>query len=164
MEIQGGKELQEKLRTLPDRIAINVMRGAMYAGARVIRDIAIRKAPELAIDYSGKLLRLLSRSGEVLAKMKPPKHPHIPGLLKKSIVAQRTQSRDRNTVGAKVGVTSSAFYGHMVEFGHQKGKGRSSAPPHPFMRPAADEGAEEAIRVMAEYAGRRIEQEAAKKA
>lgn len=130
---KGGKELEANLRTLAPRVAINVMVGATYAGAKVIRDEAKQLAPRKT------------------------------GLLSQSIYAGRSKSRDKNIVSGIVGVGGpAAKYAHLVEFGHLKGKGRSAAPPHPFMRPAADEAGERAVDALIEYGGKRIEKEAAK--
>jgi len=48
LTIKGGAELAASLGTLSDRIANNVMRGAVLAGASVIRDRARVLAPILA--------------------------------------------------------------------------------------------------------------------
>lgn len=41
--------------------------------------------------------------------------------------------------GAKAGTRRDATkYAHLVEKGHKKGKGKSSAPPHKFLAPAAE--------------------------
>lgn len=136
IELKGGKELHDQLLQLPDRIATNVMAGAMYAGAKIIRDLARKRVPILNLERWGG--------------------PHEPGLLLQSVQASRTRSRDRNFVGAIVGIAKSAFYGRFIEFGTKH------AAAFPFMRPAADEGKEDAASAVIEYAGRRIEQEAAR--
>jgi len=137
IEIQGGEELEARLKTLTDRVAINVMAGAMYAGAKVIRTAARKLVPIMDLSKWGG--------------------PHEPGNLLANIFAGRTRSRDRNTVGALVGISAAAFYGRFVEFGTKH------ARAFPFMRPAADESKEDAVAAVTEYAGRRIEIEAAKK-
>ena len=43
--ISGLKELQEALKQLPQNIARNVLRGAVSAGAALVRDEAKRNAP-----------------------------------------------------------------------------------------------------------------------
>ncbi len=138
IEIQGGKELHDRLLALPDRVAVNVMAGAMYAGAKVIRAAARKLVPILDLSKWGG--------------------PHEPGALLAGIFAGRTRSRDRNTVGALVGIGKEVWWGRFVEFGTRH------ARPYPFMRPAADESKEGAVAAVVEYAGRRIETEAAKQA
>jgi HK97 gp10 family phage protein len=136
-EIKGGAELEKRLKELPDKVAVNVMVGATFAGAKVILAAARKRVP-------------------IFDKEKGHS-PHEPGYLLANLKASRTRSRDRNTVGAKVGITFDAFYGHFIEFGTARSKA------FPFMRPAADEAREEAVSALTTYAGRRIEQEAAKK-
>lgn len=153
IEISGGQELERRLRLLPDRIAVNVMVGAMYAGAKVVLAAARKRAPILDLEKWGG--------------------PHEPGNLLANIFARRTRARDRNTVGAIVGVGPAAFYARFVEFGtsgsdaSSKGhhyRAHHATRPYPFMRPAADESKDDAVAAVAEYAGRRIESEAAKQA
>ena len=138
IEMQGAAELEARLRALPDRVAVNVMAGAMYAGAKIILGLARKLAP---------IMDLSKWNG-----------PHEPANLLRNIFAARTRSHDRNSVGAKVGIGKEAFYGRFVEFGTRHAKA------YPFMRPAADSGKEGAVAAVVDYAGRRIEQEAAKKA
>lgn len=123
---KGGKELEANLHTLTDRVAVNVMVGATFAGAKVIRDRARKKARQL----TGNLFR--------------------------NIFAGRSRSRDKNVVKGITGIGGDAYYGRFIEFGTQH------APAFPFMRPAADEGKEAAVEALVEYAGNRIEKEAAK--
>jgi len=130
----GGPELLKKLEGLADKLAVNVMAGATYAGAKVILAEARKRVPILDLEKWGG--------------------PHEPGNLLANLKAARTRSRDRNTVGAKVGITPDAFYGHFIEFG------TVHAAAHPFMRPAADEGKEGAVQALIEYASGRIEREA----
>lgn len=134
--ITGGKELHDKLLTLTDRVAVNVMAGAMFAGAREIRAIARKLVPILDLTKWGG--------------------PHEPGALLAGIFAGRTRSRDRNTIGAIVGIGRDVWWGKFVEFGTRH------ARAYPFMRPAADEGKNAAVDAVVAYAGRRIEEEARK--
>jgi hypothetical protein len=38
MKVEGLKELSDALRQLPNRVGANVLRGAVYAGAKIIRE------------------------------------------------------------------------------------------------------------------------------
>jgi len=136
IEMVGGAELANRLKQLPEKVATNVMVGALYAGARVIRDAARKLVPILDIEKKGG--------------------PHEPGNLLANIFASRSRSRDRSTVSAKVGISKAAFYGHFVEFGTKH------ARAFPFMRPAADGSREAAVSQITAYASGRIEKEAAK--
>jgi HK97 gp10 family phage protein len=138
IEMLGGKELYDKLTMLPDRVAVNVMAGATFAGVKVIRDLARKLVPILDLSKWGG--------------------PHEPGALLAGIFVGRTRSHDRNVVGAIVGIGRDVWWGKFVEFGTRH------ARAYPFMRPAADEGKEGAVDAVIEYAGKRIEEEAQKAA
>lgn len=72
VKIQGFDELARKLRAIPDAMRKKVVRNALAAGGRLVRDAARREAP-------------------VLAQETPYR---TPGLLRRSIVV-RTSKRDR---------------------------------------------------------------------
>jgi HK97 gp10 family phage protein len=153
LTLKGGAELGELLKAMPDRMASNVMRGAMLAGANVIRD----RARELAPIASGHT---------------PPGHES--GHLRKCIVSGRGRG-GRDTVTTLVGVTQDGFYGRYVEFGtasnanttfgHVRVKGKKkgiairahhATKAEPFMRTAADEEAGAAAQAIIDYASKRV--------
>jgi HK97 gp10 family phage protein len=156
--ITGGKELADLLSKMPVRAANNVMRGALYAGAVVIRDEARRLAP---------------------VGHPPLPKGESPATLRKGIIASRGRGT-RDTLVAKVHLSKDAWYGRLVEFGHriaaggnlrwgrsrrwgrQRGHVVGAVAPHPFMRPAFDSKRDAAIAAIAEYAHRRIEADALK--
>jgi HK97 gp10 family phage protein len=78
------------------------------------------------------------------------------GLGAKSIVVRNARSKTRTSARAIVTVLKRAFYLRFLEFGTRH------APAFPFLRPAAETKQKEAIREMGNYAGPRIEKEAAK--
>ena len=154
--LKGATELSELLKAMPDRITTNVMRGAMLAGANVIRD----RARELAPIASGHT---------------PPGHE--PGHLRKCIVSGRGRGGrgGRDTVTTLVGITKDGFYGRFVEFGtasnanttfgHVRVKGarkgtairaHHATKAEPFMRKAADEEAAAAAQAIVDYASKRV--------
>lgn len=151
--LKGATELGELLKAMPDRMATNVMRGAMLAGANVIRD----RARELAPVASGHT---------------PPGHE--PGHLRECIVSGRGRGGP-DIVVARVGVTKDGFYGRFVEFGtvsnanttagHVRVKGKRkgiairvhhATKAEPFMRTAADEEAGAAAQAIVDYASKRV--------
>jgi HK97 gp10 family phage protein len=134
ISITGGRELYDQLRGLADKLVANVLTGAAYAGLKPIRDLARAKVPILDIEASHG--------------------PHAPGELLEGIRLTRSRSRDRNSVGARLGITRDVYWGHFVEYGTRH------AAAKPFMRPAADEGRDESVRAFVEYAGKRVEAEA----
>jgi HK97 gp10 family phage protein len=134
ISLTGASELVSRLEALPDKLANNVMTGALYAGARLIRDEARRRAPILDLEkWRG---------------------PHEPGLLLQNIVARRSRSRSRDEIIAKVGITRDAFYGHFIEYGTRH------AAAYPFMRPALDTTQAEAAQEVVDYARERVDAEA----
>jgi HK97 gp10 family phage protein len=105
--VKGFKELQAKLRGLPQKLAKNVIRGAVRAGASAMRREVLTKVPvgppnaenvRLYGGYEGALrdtVRVVSRSDKG------------DGEIKASVVAGGTVKKN----GAEV------FYAHMLEFG-----------------------------------------------
>jgi HK97 gp10 family phage protein len=150
--ITGLKELQEALKQLPDRIAKNVLRGSVSAGAAVIRKEAQARAPL----FTGKV-----------AAGHPP-----PGTLKRSIVQKQIAElssavkqvfyvavragKKYQKQGKKGGLSQDAFYGQMVEFGTSK------MPAKPYMRPAFEAKKNEAVTAISDYMEKRIPDEVAK--
>ena len=148
IEVTGLAGLQALLDELPARIEGNVVRGGLRAAAKVVEMEAKRLCP---VGKTGDLrdsIRVTLRS----------KHGHISATVKAG--------------------NAKAFYAHMVEFGTArhwiKPKNRKSlfvagllreavdhpgAKKEPFMRPAIDGKADEAIDAMAAYLRDRIPKE-----
>ena len=148
IKVTGLAELQALLDELPARIEGNVVRGGLRAAAKVVETEAKRLCP---VGKSGDLresIRVSLRS----------KHGHISATVKAG--------------------NAKAYYAHMVEFGTArhwiKPKNRKSlfvagmlreavdhpgAKKEPFMRPAIDGKANEAIDAMAVYLRERIPKE-----
>lgn len=127
-KIEGGKELEAALKRLGPDLERKIAKGAVRAGANVI----------------AKEARLLV--------------PFDDGTLKRSI---RVVTRSRRTGDAVASVVTragrrwrargmDAWYAGLIEFGT---KHRAATP---FMRPALDSKAGEAIKAMSKYIQRRI--------
>ncbi|BDG59639.1 HK97-gp10 family putative phage morphogenesis protein [Caldinitratiruptor microaerophilus] len=136
-EIKGARELIRAFDRLSDELKGQVLAEAAKAGAEVIRAEASRRAPR--------------KTGD----------------LARSIVAEvLEQAPGKVTVG--VGPDKDRFYGRFVEFGHALVRGARKAekkvvghvPPHPFLRPALDEGAERAKQAIADELKAAIERAA----
>lgn len=69
--IGGGRELDRLLQTLPVKVEKNILRGALRAGAVVIRDEVKQRAPVASGDLK-KSIRVTSRTkrGQVSASVK----------------------------------------------------------------------------------------------
>ena len=140
IKIEGLKELADACRELGPRIGRNVLRGAVGAGAAVIRNEAKQRAPV----YSGP-----DRSVE-------------PGVLKKAIYQKQIRELSSELeqtfyVGVRHGSRSKvdAYYWRFVEFGHLARNGKPVAA-HPFMRPAFEAQKDAALLAIVTYLEVRI--------
>lgn len=147
--VTGLKELRAALLELPKGIARNTLRGAVAAGAAVVRVEAKNRAPQ----YTGSV-----------AEGHPP-----PGTLKKAVYQKqiREKSNDQQQtffVGVRQGKHSrqtkkgliDAFYGRFIEFGTSKMAAK------PFMRPAFEAKKEAAVQAIKAYLEKRIPDEVEK--
>jgi len=150
VEIEGLRELQIKLLELPKRLAKNVMRSAVSAGAAVIRTEIKQRAPV----YTGKV-----------SDGHPP-----PGTLKRAVVSKyiREMSSDFEAVfkvtvrkgkrfnkqGKKENLSQDAYYAMWVE------RGTAKMAARPFFRPGYEAKKQEALNAMIQKLKDRLEQEA----
>lgn len=153
INVKGLSELQVFLDTLPAKIETNILRGALRAGARPIYQAAKQAAPVGDVSEIAKF-----------------KYKLYPGALRDSIrISARIDRRNRNiTASIKAGgkkrkTGADVFYAHMVEFGtrpHALSKGgevtHPGTAPRPFMRPAIDSQAQNAILAAGEYIKKRL--------
>ena len=143
VKIEGFDELAKKLRDLVPAMRKRVIRNALSAGARLVRDEAKRNAPVLS------------------ASAKAPYRQ--PGTLKKAIrVRSSKQARRAGDIGVFVNVkpaksglrgaksNSDPFYWRFLEFGTRKMSARS------FLRPATEK-LDEALAIFQTQVGRWIE-------
>ena len=138
MKVEGGDKIARKLQMLAEETAKKHIRETALEGAEVIRKEAANKAPRGA---TGILAENIEKE-----------------------VKKQTKAR----VEIHIGPGEKAWYGRLVEEGHAKvkggkrvvkasgrvmiygGKKDERVDPHPFLRPALDEKAEEAQKVMTE--------------
>ena len=148
VKIDGLDQLAQALRELPKRVARNGLRGAVYAGAKVIRDEAKLKAPVATAP---------------LGVDKPPQ-----GTLKRSIIMKQVpelSSEQKQTFfvtvrhgkkyrkqGKNGNLSQDAWYWRFVEFGTVKMTAR------PFLRPAFEGKKYEAVDAIKNRLAERIEQ------
>ena len=110
----GFKELAIELKTFPDKLKKKALGKVVRAGANVILKDARRRAPK----------RL--------------------GKLRKGIKVQRKRRQPRNIIRDAIGFTKDAWYGRLVEYGHNivSSSGEKKVIGHvsaqPFLRPAFD--------------------------
>ena len=164
IKIKGGPELAKFLQQLPEKLQNNVMRGAMRVGAKPIMEQAKANAPVGQPSSDGR-----------------KKYKLYAGALRDSV---RIRSENRRgfvkanvVVGGKSKKTgANVFYAHIVEFTGAKQhriaavEGKSlffggafrkevthpGMQARPFLRPALDQQASNAIRATGEYVKRRL--------
>ena len=172
-DITGGKEVAEFLRKFGAKFETNVMRGAMAAGAKVIRDAARANAKSVDLDRDAKkrLVRAIrhkrsrSRPGQVVAGVYVASIPdnEDAGTGSKGVrddprvwwrwIEYGTGDRWTGTRGTgkrkrRVNTGKRAFRGRMKE--------------QPFLRPAFDASPAAAFKEVVTYARHRAEAEAVK--
>jgi HK97 gp10 family phage protein len=143
ISITGLSDLEKRLMDFPDKIARNILAGAIRAGAVVIQKEARSLAPQ-----SDKSHQLGKGTKAVTIQ---------PGHLKKNIKVRLAPRKKRDVpITYWVYVSGKAWYWKFVEFGTSK---MSSTP---FMRPSFDTQKQSAVDRIKEYLAARIEKEAAK--
>lgn len=155
IKVTGLAELQKFLDEFPAKMEANVMRGALRAGAKPIKEAVLANIPvgptnernkRVYKGYEGALRDSVRISGRINNKK---------GQVSVSVKA-----------GGKVRKTGAdVFYAHMVEFGTRPhslakdGKGQINHPgtlPRPFMRPAIDSESVSAVIAAGEYIKKRL--------
>lgn len=164
IHVTGLADLQKFLDTLPAKIERNVLRGALRAGAKVIEAQAKARAPVGQPSSENKRL-----------------YGGYAGALRDSIRVTTRIKGGRVTASIKAGGKNSktkadVYYAHMVEFGTSahniaahiggwlsfmnifvKSVNHPGAKPHPFMRPALDSQASNAVVAAADYMKQRLQ-------
>ena len=144
VKVKGLADLNKFLQQLPAKVEQSVLRGALRAGANVVMAEAKANVP---VD-SGQLRDGLkvstnSRRGRVTAKVKATgKHAFIAPWLEYGTAAHK--------ITAKKG--KGLFFGGLFV----KGVQHPGSRPKPFMRPALDGRAQDAVVAAAEYMKRRL--------
>ncbi len=164
IRITGLADLEKRLLDFSDRLASNILSGAMRAGAVVIQKEARQLAPADAeahwLGKKGNKSRTLIQPGE---------------LKEKAIKVRRVGYKNRDAITYCIYVSKRNWYWKFVEFGHVivAGKARTRhekehnighggyVAARPFMRPAFEAKKAEALEAIKEYLSARIDKEAA---
>lgn len=128
MKVEGGDKIARRLQMLAEETAREHIREAALIGAEVIRAEAEAKAPRKTGTLAGDIQKELTK---------------------------QTKSR----IEIKIGPGKKGWYGRLVEDGHALVRNKKvigHAPPHPFLRPAFDEKADEAQNAVTEDLKRRL--------
>ena len=152
INVKGLSELQAFMDQLPAKLQNNVMRGALRAGIKPMKEMAVANCP-------------IGDPSETNKR----KYNLYAGALRDSIrVSGRIDTKNNRVVarvvaGGKTKSGANVFYAHMVEFGtrpHALSKGgevtHPGTAPRPFMRPAIDSQAQNAILAAGEYIKKRL--------
>lgn len=178
LEVKGLRELEERLALLGPVAGAKVMRQAMFAASKPILDQAKRNLAAFP-GGSGALHLAMGRTFRVGGR----------GGLSAVLAGGAQGSTFTVMIGPRVGARSAIalhnlayhrhirgiFYGHLVEFGHRIGNGRTgylrklnrpnstrheglgTVPARRFLRPALDTGGLRAIFLLRNELGRRID-------
>ena len=150
--VQGLKELQAALKDLPDRIARNVLRGSVSAGATVIRKEAQTRAPV----STGPKREGQPPPGTLKRSVYQKQIRELSNMLKQTFYVGVRKGKKYRNQGKKGNLSQDAYYARFVEFGTSK------MPARPFMRPAFEAKKGEAVVAIKAYLERRIPEEVAK--
>lgn len=156
-KVEGLKDLDAALGELGKSAGTAVLRRVLKKAAQPIYETAKALAPERAADAPKAYFK---RDGKEVERR--------PGTLHALVQAGTRLSRRQASAARREGKNSAEYYvgtrdrvGRLVEFG------TSRTPAHPFLRPAWDQHAPDALGIIREELGGEIEkaaQRAAKKA
>lgn len=182
IHVRGLQDLQKFLSMLPSQIEANVLRGALFAGAKVIRDEAKRLAPvapptaknrRLYKGYAGALrdsiragAMLDKKAGEVYAYVRAGSH----GKSRKGKGADAYYARwveygtAAHVIKARPGGPSASALNRRARKGSLRIGGNfvgasvmhPGSQPRPFLRPALDRRARDAVVAAAVYMRKRL--------
>lgn len=171
INVAGLDQLQRALQQLPQQLAKNVLRGAVAAGARVIRDEARRRAP-IYNGPDGSVPRGVIRRAIYAGSSR-----ELTNALQQGYIVNVRSGKKYQALGKKKR-NADAFFAPWVEYGHyvvprrpagvsirsQRAKHRTSGgqfvAARPFMRPAFESKKNEAVQVIKDYLAERIPREA----
>jgi hypothetical protein len=144
--LKGGAELMEMLDRIPDRLGRNIVRGALRAGAKVVADEAKIRVGSARI---AKQIKVGSRaSGTVISSKVSVREAKgtlgfVAWFLEYGVAPHWIRPKRKGGLELAENVVRGEV--------HHPGFGAK-----PFLRPALDARAAEAINVMGEYIGARL--------
>lgn len=151
INITGLNELRAALRELPQRIARNTLRGAVSAGASVIRAEVRARAPV----YTGPVAEGHPPPGTLKRAIYQKQIAELSSLTHQVFFVGVRQGKKYRNQGKKGDKSQDAYYWRWVEFGTSKMAAR------PFMRPAFEAQKLAAVEAMKTYLTERIAREVA---
>ena len=144
VHVKGLADLQKMLDTLPAKLEQNVMRGALRAGMKPIRADAKAGAAKATGELAAGLkVSVRARAGKVVARLRATgKHGYLALWIERGTAAHR--------INAKKG-SALFFNGSAVKFVDHPG-----SKAQPFMRPALDARAQDAVIAAGNYIKQRL--------
>ena len=151
VQITGLSELNRALSEFPERLARNVLRGSVAAGAAVIRKDARERAPR----YEGPVAAGHPPPGTLKRAIYSAQARRLSGLLQQVYQVGVVSGKRTKKSGRKSGRAADAYYWRFVEFGTVKMAAR------PFLRPAFEAKKLDAVEAIRAYMAQRIPREVA---
>jgi HK97 gp10 family phage protein len=150
IQIHGFEDFKRQLAELPGRVGRNVLRGAVNAGATVIRKEAVLRAPE----YTGPVSEGHPPPGTLKKAIYQKQIAELSDAMKQTFYVGARQGKGQRALKrGKTVLNLDAFYFRFVELGTAK------MPARPFMRPAFEAKKDAAIEAMRAYMAERIPKE-----
>jgi HK97 gp10 family phage protein len=143
VQVKGLREINDFLQKLPAKLEANVLRGALRAGANVVLESAKANVPvDTGTLRDGLKVSTRSRRGVVMARVVTTgKHAYLARWIEYGTTAHRIVARGKGM-----------YFGGMFA----KGVNHPGGRPKPFMRPALDARARDAVVAAAEYMKKRL--------
>lgn len=126
VQVKGLRELGEAMRGLKNDVSLKICRAATQAGAKVIKDLAVSKAPIAPEPYKVD-------DGTKMGQLVQPKN------IQRNIVTKRVRNSSM-TAEAVITVRGKRKYGYASRIASLQEFGTVKMAPQPFMRLAFDEG------------------------
>ena len=144
VHVKGLDDLQKLLDTLPAKLEQNVMRGALRAGMKPVRDAAKSGAAKATGALAAGLrVSVKARAGKVTASLRAAgKHGYLARWVEYGTAAHQIKAKKGSAL---------AIGGQMVKVVDHPG-----AKAQPFMRPALDGHAQNALMAAGEYIKKRL--------
>jgi HK97 gp10 family phage protein len=141
-QIKGGKELAALMAQLPIEVETKILRNGLKAGAKIIRDEARALAPKKTGEMAKSIKTFSGKSlvdGQVVVKIKlRGKHAFLGPFIEHGVLPHLIWVKSKESLAI-----------HGVPIGKRVQHPGSAAKP--FMRPALDNKAEEAIQQVGNY-------------
>lgn len=139
-KINGGRELDALLKQLPQEIEAKIMRNGLAAGANIIRDEARQLAPKKSGELAAGIKTTRGTSeGYVYAKVRlTGKHAYLGRFMEYGVAAHQIWAKSKDSL-----VINGVPIGKRVW--------HPGFAPKPFMRPALDARAEQAVQAVGDY-------------